>query len=308
MADEAPWAGTIGSSARLNNMTNIKNTGATLSGLDKSKFGILICTSTGSGFIVNHVYLCTADGLSVIDISQIASHTHTGSADGGTLNDVLMNTPEMLDIYLLSAGELLKANFIQTVTGTGTIEDNTDGSNIRNIRCRPNATSGSGATIACPHNLVQDWVKTQSCAFVCQFETATNLAYHGGVGADDVTAADSNTRKIQAEVCTVTNNNWWLRTANGTANSASDMGVAITTNKDAVRLVNLPGLGTPETDIEINALNLLQKTSNIPLDSIVTASAGIFKHSVKNSTGADRPAKFYGARLSFITGSQWAYG
>ena len=203
------------------------------------------------------------------------------------------------------SADLLKANWIQTVTGTATIEDATAGGGVVGdpIRLRPNATTASGATVTYPH-MKLDFSTRSIYQAKLQIETATSIALHSGVGADDITAADSNTRKLQAEVCTTTNNNWWLRTATGAANSASDTGIAISTSAVGIKIIHYPNIGTPRADLLIGAGTLLQKTTNIPVDG-ETASTNLIKHSVKNSTGADRPLKMYGCRLQFKVDDSW---
>jgi len=299
---------TPASTSKMNTSTVVYGSGTYLESLDKTKHKIFVCTSSGGALLVNHIYLCSADGLSLIDVSQVEAHTHSsGAGQGGLITNIDIAVPEHIDLLLTKTTDVVKASWIQTVTGTGTIEDNTDGSSIRNVRLRPNATSASGATISYPSTLNLSFAERSIFVAVGQIETATNIAIHTGVGADDVTAADSNTRKYQHEICTVTNNNHWLRTADGTANSASDSGAVISTSKFSIRIIHLPDLGTPEVNMEIDAANFLQKTSNIPTSS-ASPTANLIKFSVKNSTAADRPYKAYGARLSFMTSSSWGYG
>src|SRR6188474_3086279 len=226
------WGAATPASQTKKNLTSvISGTGAYLASLDKTKHKVLVCTDSGSGFIEDHAYLCTADGLSVIDISDVGLHYHSpGTTDGGDLIDVYSVNWTVTDLFLSRVTDLQKANWIQTVTSTGTIEDATDGTTgERSIRLRPNGTSGSGSTISYPH-LSLDFSKRSFYETKVRIETASSLAFHTGVNCDDVTAADSNTIKYNAEVCTTTNNNWFLRSADGSNKTSSDSGIAITTN------------------------------------------------------------------------------
>jgi len=311
MGTEASWANTVAGDARLNKMTIIPNTGTYLSGLDKTKHKIVVCTSTGGGYTLDHVYLFTEDGLSKIDLTTTQSHTHGDSTDGGSLERILAINNTVLDLCLTKTTDLYEANWAspvywnRTVTGTGSVENKTDGTTgERSIRLRPNATSGSGSTIAYPH-MKLDFSKTSCFTTKLQIETATNIALHTGVNCDDVTAADSNTVKYQAEVCTATNSNWWLRTASGSANSSSDSGIAISANRVSISLDHDPTAGTPYCSMYVDANNAFQKTTNIPISGSSSQNA-VIKHSVKNSTGADRPLLMYGCRLSYTTNDDWA--
>jgi hypothetical protein len=304
MTNEPIWNVTVHSDSRMNRMTNIPNTGTALAALDKTKHGILICTASGSGLIKDHVYLCNADGDALIDLSAGAAHTHTSSTTGGELMDIFIANPRFMQLDLTKTTDLYEASWttpvywIRTVTSTGSVENKTDGTTgERSIRLRPNATSGSGATISYPHHKL-GFDNESIFQAKLQIETASSIALHVGVNADDVTAADSNTVKYNAEVCTATNSNWFLRTASGSANSTSDTGTAMTANRVLIKIVHLPNLGTPECDLYIDAGTVFQKTTNVPVSG-ATASNNLIKSSVKNNTAADRPLLNYGFRLKY---------
>ena len=302
MSVSTPWTNaTPGSTARLNEVTVISDTGTNLAALDKTKHRLVFCTSTGGGLTVDHLYLVNAAENAFIDLGTVSAHTHADSTTGGALIDILIANPKSFILTLTKTDELLKANWIQTVTSTGTIEDNTSGE--RYIRLRPNATSGASATISYPH-LKLNFGITSMFQAKLQIETASSLALHSGVNADDVTAADSNTIKYQAEVCTATNSNWWLRTASGSANSASDTGIAISTSAVAIKITHYPTLGTPRTDLQVDTGTLLQKTTNIATSGAST-DVNLIKHSIKNSTAADRPLRMYGSRLQYSVNDTW---
>ena len=296
------WTNSTPASTARNNRTGvISDTGTNLNALDKTKHKIVTCSSTGSGYTINHAYLFLEDGSDKVDLMSTDAHTHVDSTTGGAFIDILVANSKSFILGLTKTDELLKANWIQTVTSTGTIEDNTSGE--RYIRLRPNGTSGASATISYPH-LKLDFGATSLFQAKLQIETASSLALHTGVGADDITAADSNTRKYQAEVCTATNNNWWLRTASGSANSASDTGIAISTSAVAINIVHYPTLGTPRADLLIDTGTVLQKTTNIPTSS-ATVADNLIKHSIKNSTAADRPMRVYASRLQYKVSDNW---
>jgi hypothetical protein len=292
------WLKTAFSDAKGNKMTIISGTGAYLAGVTKANHTLLVCTSTGSGFTINHVYLCNADGTTVTDLADIVG------SGGASVIDLFIPDPKFYDLMLTKTNDLDRANWIQTTTSTATIANDTDGSDFsRSIKLLTGATSGSGATISYPH-LQNDFSKTSMFQFKIRFSATTALAYHGGVGADDVTAADSNTVKYNAEVCTVTNGNWWLRSASGSANSTSDTGIAFTTSRVGIRIEHYPTLGTPRADMYVGAGTVLQKTSNIPVSG-ATADVNLIKHSLKNSAAADKNAYIYGTRLRYTISDEW---
>src|SRR4030095_9302794 len=266
------WSTTPADDVRMNRVTNIANIGTVLAGLDKTKFGLLICTSDGSGLLKDHVYLCNAAGDSLIDLSTMQSHAHTSDSDGGGLNAIFRLNSKHIYLALTKTQDCQKANWDQNLASGGTIEDKTDGTTSeRSIRLRPNTTSGGAASIRYPH-LKLDWSKECFFQAKLQLESTSSLALHTGISPDYVQSADSNTRKCQAEVCTTNNQNWWLRTANGSANSASDTGIAITTNRTGITLKH------GDTDVLIVGTGTeLEKSSNIATSS-TTSTANLITH------------------------------
>ena len=290
---------TSGSTSKLNGMTVTWGTGAYLASLDKTQHKLVVCTSTGSGLTIDHVYLADSTGTTWIDLADIVT-------SGGTTNiiTIFIGDPKFFDLILTKTNDLDKANWIQTIAGTGTIANDDDATtHERSIKLLTGATSGSGSTISYPH-LQNDFSKTSMFEFKVRLSATTALAMHNGVGADDVTAADSNTIKYNAEVCTVTNTNWFLRTASGSANSTSDSGTAFTTNRVGIRIEHYPTAGTPRADMYIGAGTVFQKTSNIPTSG-VTADNNLIKHSLKNSAAADKNAFIYGTRLRYSVNDEW---
>jgi hypothetical protein len=307
-----PWlSSTPASVNRKNKTSTITLDGDDIALLDKTKYKIVTCSADGSGYLEDHVYYFSEDGSVETDLTALPDHTHSSaSGDGGPMTFMYIKSPaSALDLYLSRPTDMIKANWNQTVTGTGSIEDGGGGSSTPYIRLRPNGTSGSGSTISYTNAYPRYTFDggAMILTFVGNFETATSLAFHGGINCDDVTAADSNTVKVQAEVCTVTNSNWWIRTATGAANSASDTGVAISTDDKSIKLIH-DSTGTPYAVISVNSGGEFTKTTNVPATATNNTIGNLLKFSIKNSTAADRPYRFKGARLSWSTSDIWSYG
>ncbi len=290
--------------SKLNFMTLISGTGAELAALDKSKFRLATCTSTGSGFTLNHVYITSTDATTWIDISSMAAHTHTSSSDGGDIVDVIIANPNFFDLCLTGTSDLKKAQWTETIVTTGTITD--EGTGERDILLSTGTTSGGAATIQYPH-LVLGFSERSVYQTSVQLSATTSLAFHTGVNADNVTAADSTTQKYNAEVCTATNTNWFLRSADGTTATTSDSGTAFTTGRVAIAIEHYPDLGTPRLDMYLGTTSrgtVFQKTTNIPVSS-TTVNDNLIKHSLKNSTTANKTCKIFGSRLRFTAFDTW---
>jgi hypothetical protein len=300
-----PWTDqTQGSSSKLNGMDCISGSGDDLELLDKTQFRIVFCTEDGGSLLKDHTYAVDTAAEAFIDISVTGAHTHSGANDGGSLLDIYSGNPLFTDLNLCRTTDLKKASWIETVTSTGTAEDAIDGTTgERSIRLRPNGTSGAGSSISYPTLKVNFGERS---FFQCKLriETATSLAFHAGVNCDFVTDVDSNTVKYDAEVCTVTNSNWNLRTASGTNKTSSDTGTAITTNRVAIRIEHYPDLGIPEVDMYIDSAAVFQKTSDIPISG-ASAANNVIKHSIKNSTAADRPIHVYPSRIVYMVSDNW---
>lgn len=308
-----PWSTTTPASVARKNLTSVMSgPGSDLAALNKAEHSLMKCTQTGSGLIVNHLYLVSADFTSLIDIAGIPVHTHTSSADGGTFVDLFRENPSFCDLRLSRPADIKKAEWIQTIALGGTAEDNVDGGTGElSIRLRPNVTLGGASSINYPHSKI-DFSKPSVFQTKVRFETASNLACHNGVNADLVTDVDSNTAKYNAEVCTVTNNNWFLRTATGTTKTTSDTGIAMTASRTAIRIEHLPTIAPAECDMYINATGTIpavdgtvfQKTSDIPVTGR-SSDTVLIRHSIKNNTAADRPMLIYPSRLVYYISDNW---
>lgn len=304
MSISSPWTNTTpASSSRKNKTSVITVSGDDAASLDKTKFKLVAINADGSAGNTDDLLMVNAADNAFINLRQTAQHTHYDTSTGGSIEEIDWWNNIWMDLCLTKTDDLKKAQWIETVTSTGSISDNTDGTTgERSIKLLTGATSGASATISYPH-LKLDFSKRSFFETKLRIETATSIALHSGIGADDVTAADSNTRKYNVEVCTATNSNYWLRTANGTNNSASDTGVAISTNRVAIFIDHKPTLGTPEVTIYIDGTSF-QKTTYIPTSG-ATADVNLIKHSVKNSTTADRPIHTYGSRLRYWVSDNW---
>ena len=308
-----PWStSTPASVARKNKTSVISGPGTDLAGITKANYVLVKCDVTGSGLTKDHLYIVAADGNSFIDIAGIPVHNHTSITDGGQVVDLFRENPNFCDLRLSRPSDLKRAEWIQTVTGGGTAEDITDGTTgERSVRLRPNLVSGDSSSISYPHSKL-DFSKRSVYQTKVRLEQTTALACHNGVNADFVTDVDSNTQKYNAEVCTVTNNNWFLRTASGSNKSTSDTGIAITNNRTAIRIEHLPDLAPAEADIYINTSATLpavegtvfQKTSDIPVTGR-TADNNLIKHSIKNSAAADKSMHTYANRLAYYISDNW---
>ena len=298
------WSETTpGSVSKLNVSTIVYGSGTYLAGLDKTKHKILVCTSTGSGFTVDHVYLCTADGLSVEDLSDVNEHFHTGAGDGGSFIDIATGNA-ILDTGAQGFANLTADStglYRQSVTGTGAWTTQTDGTTAeRYIRASTGATTASTLSAHTPINLSLEWAKPVKFAAKHQIQTATSIAVKCGFGMEDLAAADDNNRKEGAECCTTVNNNWFAASANGTTRSSSDTGVAFTTSKRAIVGIHHPD--STEFNLYVEDSSLYTKSSNIPTtaSSNQPSRGAIFRYTVKNNTGADRLFNFYGTRLIYF--------
>lgn len=301
-----PWADiTPGSVSKLNFMTCVSGPGDDLAGLDKNQYTLIKCTLTGSGLTKDHVYQSSTDGTSWIDISGTASHTHGDASDGGSYFDILRSNPKVIDTGSKFLFNLDKANWIETVSSTGATANDTDGATFeKSLKLSTGATSGSGATLGMTGNLKLDFSKPSQFQSMLKLSATTALALKAGVNCETVTSADDNTVKYEAQVCTVTNANWNLRTASGSNKSESDTGTAFTTSQVSIRLEHFPDITTPKVDFYLNTAAAFTKTSDIP----VAGSTGIqtlMKYSLKNSAAADKQCFAYGSRLRYTTNAVW---
>ena len=293
-------------------MTVITGPGTDLAALTKSLHVLVKCTVDGGGLLKDHIYQSSTDGTQWIDVTGVATHSHSSSSTGGSILDIMRSNARYIDLTLTKTDDRKIAQWVGTATSGGTTADNIDGTTgERSIKLIPGATLGGAYTITYPH-LQIDFSKRSMFQTKVRLETASSLALHSGVNVDAVTIADSNTAKYGAEVCTSINNNWQLRSASGSNKTLSDTGVAMTVNRTAIRIEHLPDLGTPEVDMYLDVSGgaigvqgtVFQKTSDVPITG-QSADATLIVHSIKNNIAADRPYHTYADRLCYFVGDHW---
>jgi len=299
------WGLISGSSSKLNKMTVISGTGAYLASLSLSDHTLLRCTSTGSGFTINHLYLTTEDGTGKIDLTNIASHTHFDNTSGGSFGKVAISASSWFDTWSQMMTDVDTAYWTSGTSGTGATTNITNYTGYDNqmvAKCSTGATSGSGANWKLS-GLPPDYTKDRAqFTAIANLSSTSSISARYGYGMETPTASDDNNRKFGFSVCTATNGNWFARTADGDSRSESDMGVAFTTND-----VNLTAQCRGDTNdaiFYVDFANLLTKSSDVPIDSVGNNDP-LFRFGVKNSTGADRIAYLIKLRLQHYTTSNW---
>lgn len=284
--------------AKLNQMTIISGTGAYLATLTAVENGqVVVCTSTGSGFTLNHAYVW--DTTVWVDMTNV-EHTHTDSNDGGSILGVFRTNSTFFDTNTRYTLYPQKVDYIQTVSGTGAITDDST-SSVYSIKLDTGGTSASGATISIP-GLKVDFANESFFETSVKLGTATSLATKLGPNMETATAADDNNAKYGVESCTVSSANWLVRSATGSASSTQDTGTAMSTSEVNFKVEHYPG--TPKVDCYVNNGTVVTKSSDVATTGAST-SANIFKLSIKNSTGASRTMFCYGSRLAYYVSDTW---
>jgi hypothetical protein len=300
-----PWSTlTQASSAKKNKTSVVSGTGADLATLTKSQHVLVKCDADGGGLLNNHVYFANTAGDAFLDLSGIAAHTHSSAADGGTLFDIVRPNFKFMDTgpeYMFNSDI---AKWVQTVGLGGAVTNDTDGTTLEtSVKIDSLATSGGNATIGVRGPKL-DFSKNSQFQVKLKLNNISTFAIHCGVNADDITAVDSNTQKYNAEVCTVTNNNWFLRSANGTSKTTSDTGTLATTAAVSIRIEHFPEQGVPDVDMYINGGTVFQKSSDVPITG-TTGVTTLMKHSIKNSAAASRFALVHLNRLRYYINDTW---
>lgn len=282
---------TSASATRVNGMWMISGPGADLATCTPSKHLLLRCTSTSSGFTLNHLYIALADGTGWTDVAS------------GSASNVRSN-PKFIDMTFVKERDIVTASWTESNSSTGDCVDDTDGTTgEKSIKLTTGATSGSRAQIT-QSGLKQDFGVDSIFQFKARIGTLSSLNLRGGVNCDPVTSADSNTASYSAEICTATNNNWFIRTASGSNKNSSDTTVTATTNRTGVKIEHY-ATGTVKVMMYIDANTAITSTTTVPTTGQVGANNDVIRFSMKNSTGADRTWFMYDCRLAYTVSDSW---
>ena len=129
-------------------MTILSADGDDLETLDKTKFRIVFCTanSTGDSLLQDHLYAVDTAAEDFIDITAMASHTHSGSTQGGALIDIFTANPLFQDTGAYFMFNIDKARWLESVVTGGSTANDTDGSTGElSFKLSTGATSGAAS-------------------------------------------------------------------------------------------------------------------------------------------------------------------
>lgn len=292
---------TVGTVSRMNSTGVISGTGTYLSTLDTTKFKLLACTEDGAGFLNDHVYLCQSDGTGVIDVTSAVDHTHTGVGNGGFLTKAYAQAPEQIDTGTQFLFHIKKADWTESVTSTGSTADVTSGVNFDGqtvTKVASGATSGATADLTLK-GLKQTFSFPSYFAIITSISSTSSVAAHWGFSVERMQDSDDNIRKYGAVICTATNGNWFIRSADGSAKSDSDTGTAFTTSDTSVVVRHNSELGTPSIECILDNVLVLTKTTHIPTTSTGLSRDNVFRYGVKNSAASDKQVHLKKLRFGY---------
>jgi hypothetical protein len=303
---------TVGDASRLNLTGIVSGTGAYLAGLNKAQHKLLHCTSTGSGFTKDHIYLCLTDGSGTVDLGGVAGgvapHTHYDDSEGGSMGELMITAANVMVTWDTNFN-IDKTYWVEAVSGTGSTEQRTDHASYTDqmvLKLLTGATSGSGANLRYSGQTIDYNPDTNlgnaQMQCVVQVSSTSSINARWGFGMENITSADDNARKFGFNLCTSVNGNWFARTANGTTRSDSDMGVAFGTS-----VTNLTAQfdgALDQCEFYVGFANKLTKTSDIPTSGSGSGS-NLFRVGVKNSTASNRDAWLLKMRLSYYSTDNW---
>ena len=294
--------------SRLNKSTVISGSGAYLASLSLGQFKLLHCTSTGSGYTIDHLYLVKGDGTSAIDISGIADHTHSGSGDGGAFTEIFTGMAEHIYVYLY---QIVQTEWNNVTSGTGSVEEHDDLSGWTEntvLKLLTGTTSASTSNIK-HAGFGPSWSEFSGFLAYFKLDQTTDIASRWGYYMDNLNSADTNTRRHGLAQCTSVNNNWFGNTANGSSRSESDTGTAISTSATWMKSECHPAgdshNGSPHQDVSIDGTLKLTKTNDIPTGSSGPNDSNLFRVSLKNNTGSSKSVWLIKLKYAYQANDWW---
>ena len=263
------------------------------------------CLEDGSGFIKNHLYVISDDGV-IQDV--FAPHLHTDSSTGASLYEIKRaNYKDLIEMDY--SANIFAAAFVKTERSTGT-GGATDGTLIDEVDATANTkyikatTAGTNATS--PN---QDVVNGQAGGgrlffgkpITLQLKYAvsnnTTIAYRMGCGQPLIENAVGVTSQMGFEGCTGTNILNRVFSADGNTWSGEDMSGMVPTGSIplGLRIDLYPSSKIMAYDGEGT---IITKTTNLPPVGTATQANATFRFGVSQlSASASRWIKLYAMRL-----------
>ena len=273
------------SQSRLNRKSIFIGTGAEIAAVPlSSPATTFLCTSTGSGFTVNKLYVTKADGSGRVAVAT--AHTHNTATDeaGGSMYDIdVANIGSRVAIDRMTKG----GYFVAYREGPATL----DATRLDNAVVT-NAVATRLQTLTTSNNLTQLVDGGISLSFASKIEwrikmevsSSAAILWRCGVNMEGVDVASNATEnKFGIEGCSTADTNFHIVCCNGSARTDTNTSVAMTGMRGHAMYYQ-PGTNVVWKDSTGNIQTL---TSNVPSSGSI-ASDRMLRYGIKTTTTANK--------------------
>lgn len=273
------------SQSRLNRKTVFIGTGAEIAAIPlSSPATVFLCTSTGSGFIANELYVTKADGSGRQAIMRMHTHSTATDVAGGSIYDIdVANAGARIAIDRLTKLGYFTARTEAGANPATTRLDNAVATNVIVTRLQ---------TVTTTNNFTQLEDGGISLSFASKIEwrikmeisSSAAILWRAGVNMEAVDVASNATEnKFGLEGCSTADVNTHLVCCNGSARTDATTNIAMTSMKGYAMYYS-PGTNIIWKDSLGNVQTL---TSNIPSSGSI-ASDRMLRYGIKTTAAANK--------------------
>lgn len=273
------------SQSRLNRKTIFVGTGAEISAIPlTSAATVFLCTSTGSGFTANEIYVTKSDGSGRVSMRRAHTHATSADVDGGDIYDVDVG----------SAGDRLA---IERLTKGGYFVVTVDAGTIDSTRIENAVASNTVAMILKTTATINKWTQVQDGGKALSFgskiewrikmqvNSAADILWRQGVNMELVSDAGTGTEnRFGMEGCSGGNAFVNLICSNGggtRTNQSTGLGA---TAMKGYAMYYTPGVNILWKDSLGNEQTL---STNVPSSGSI-ASDRMLRYGIKNTAAVEK--------------------
>jgi hypothetical protein len=288
LADLITTANEVISPSIFNAKTIWNTSGTNLANHDINQdVGAVVVNETGSGYLVDHMYIRNAEKSTWVDVFK--NHLHTSDLDGGSF----------FSIKQAIAKSILEFNFQNAKVGM--FLPNGAGTSVNSSDSTTSYIEMTSTVAANPANLWAGGLRLFfGKPFILQYKykifNNTNVIWRAGCGMSAVENS-GNQNQLGFEGCLNTDARTSLVAGNGTTRTPTYLSASLQTNPLGLRVDFYPNDKAVATD---GLGTLVNKTDSLPLSSGATDSKSTFRVGVKTtnaSAGDTRVMDFFSAYL-----------
>lgn len=274
---------------------------------DKIPGQFLLPRTTGNGFTKNVPVFRSVDDANTLIPVGLTTHHHGQytASEGGALADILFYN--IGNVFAFLGSNFMKATFWTEVSGAGSSVQEEINTDAGELHLESGTASGGYANIRILSNTID-------LAYMSIF--MTRCTYNGpfttylskfGVNCEQISEANSNSRKSYGWEACSGNSNWQCFSCDGTTRSTTSASFAVDGADDVFEAQHYPGIPQIQFKRNHNTGTTVTKSNNIPTSGNTSTSRAYQMGITSTAASATRVMHYKGSVLFGTQAGDWQW-